>query len=93
MFENFAFTQISNLLKGGSSSVQSGGCGRCMTESLTFFVIVFVFLLIRAYILQLSFNYIVPRLMDYSNSEKQFRKLNYYEALVLLIFTNTLVGR
>jgi hypothetical protein len=93
MFENFAFTQISNLLKGSSNTVQSGGCGRCMTESLTFFVIVFVFLLIRAYILQLSFNYIIPRLMDYSNSQKQFRKLNYYEALVLLIFTNTLVGR
>ena len=93
MFEKFAFDQITNLLRGSSGGVQSGGCGRCVTESLTFFVIVLAFLLIRAYILQLSFNYIVPRLMDYSNSQRQFRKLNYYEALVLLIFANTLVGR
>ena len=95
MLQKFALRQLQNLV-GMNGGEQSGGCKECGIESLTLFLVLMVFLLVRAYILQITFNYIVPRLMrrygNY-NTNQPMRELTYTEAVVLLIMTNTLVGR
>ena len=97
MLEKFALQQLRSLLSvGGGGGEQSGGCHQCGMRTLTLFVVMVVFLLVRAYILQLAFNYIVPKLMRrYGNQthNQPMRELNYTEAVVLLVMTNTLVGR
>lgn len=97
MLEKFMISQLMStlvgpgLLSGGGKKMYASGDS---TQSLVLFVVLLVFLLIRAYILQLSYNYIVPRLMNrYSEKAVVTRELSYFEALILLIFANTLVGR
>ena len=101
MLEKFMVSQLMSalvgpmvgpgLLSGGGKKIYTSGDS---TQSLVLFVVLLVFLLIRAYILQLSYNYIVPRLMNrYSEKAVVTRELSYFEALILLIFANTLVGR
>ncbi len=105
MLEKFMVSQLMSALVGpmvgpmvGSGLLSGGGkkmyASSDSTQSLILFVVLLVFLLIRAYILQLSYNYIVPRLMNrYSEKAVVTRELSYFEALILLIFANTLVGR
>ena len=54
------------------------------------FVLSLIFLLIRAYLVQVSYNYIMPRLTTDNNVKQQ---LSYEESIVLLILTLTLFGR
>ena len=100
MLEQFFKNQLTSLLGGkGGGGIQSGGCMQCTTDYLIFFTVALVFLLVRAYILQLTFNYIIPRLSRFSETniadpnQMSYRELTYGEALVLLIFANTLFGR
>lgn len=101
MIEKFLVEQISSFFSNGNSkSTQSGGGVKPSVKGdpMLVLAILIIFLLIRAYVLQLSYNYIVPRLMyKYQASEQQqpvnpVREITFMEALILLIFTNTLIG-
>lgn len=97
MLQKFALRQLQSFIgiNGGGIS-QSGGCSRRGLETLTLFLVLAIFLLVRAYILQITFNYIVPRLMRrYGNqyTNQPMRELKYTEAVMLLVMMNTLVGR
>ncbi len=94
--ENFVNSISSNSLKSG------GAKGMNVHSPPSMFMLLFVLLLIiliKAFIVYLGYNFIVPKLM-YSLSQEEnkslmkiqskFRPITFVEAIILSIFTSTL---
>ncbi len=113
LVENFVdMVQSSNTSATSSYSMTGGAVKRMMSSSSTpqprsfgnFFLLLTVFLiiiLIKAFIVYIGYNYVVPRLQYslYSTTDKRlsleemeanFRKITYTEAIIITIFFNTL---
>ncbi len=113
LVENFVdMVQSSNTSASSSYSMTGGAVKRMMPSSSTtqprsfgnFFLLLTVFLiiiLIKAFIVYIGYNYVVPRLQYslYSTTDKRlsleemetnFRKITYTEAIIITIFFNTL---
>ncbi len=113
LVENFVdMVQSSNTSASSSYSMAGGAVKRMMPSSSTpqprsfgnFFLLLTVFLiiiLIKAFIVYIGYNYVVPRLQYslYSTTDKRlsleemeanFRKITYTEAIIITIFFNTL---
>ena len=76
---------------------QSGGNSALSKNKSIVFLYIFIFgiilLLIKSYLVELSYNYIMPKIIQ-NNSEKtvkSFRKLTFGEGLILVILVQSLV--
>ncbi len=114
LVENFVdMVQSSNTSASSSYSMAGGAVKRTMSSMASstqprsfgnFFLLLTVFLiiiLIKAFIVYIGYNYVVPRLQYslYSTTDKRlsleemeanFRKITYTEAIIITIFFNTL---
>ncbi len=100
LVENFVSSissnDINNKMIGGASMMKNAPKS---SNFLTLLLIVLIILLIKALIVYIGYNFIVPRII-YSMSqepnktlekvEANFRKITYLEALILSIFVSTL---
>ncbi len=95
--ENFVNSLSSNSFKtGGAKNMMSSGNPPSMFMLL---LVLLIIILIKAFIVYLGYNFIVPKLM-YSMSQEEnkslekfkskFRPITYIEAIILSIFTSTL---
>jgi hypothetical protein len=114
LVENFVDMVQSSNTSATSSYSMTGGAIKRSVPSMTsstqprsfgnFFLLLTVFLiiiLIKAFIVYIGYNYVVPRLQYslYSTTDKRlsleemeanFRKITYTEAIIITIFFNTL---
>jgi len=92
---------IKNIVKSFSAnkSMHGGSINNNKSSSnmLMVFLISLIALLIKGYIIYLTYNIMVPKIIysisenkTLENIENNFRPLTYVESLLLVIFTNTL---
>ena len=63
-------------------------------DSLQFFFVIFAVFLIKAFLVQWSYNWIMPKLIyNINGKQSDFRKLSYMEAIILVILFNNLFNR
>ena len=63
-------------------------------DSLQFFLVILVVFLIKAFLVQWSYNWIMPKLIYNINGlQSDFRKLSYMEAIIVVILFNNLFNR
>jgi hypothetical protein len=84
----YSMTGGARLNKNNNMSIQN---------SFMIFLISFILLLIKGYIVYISYNILIPKIMYslYVNKsleeiENNFRQLSYMESILLVILTNTL---
>ncbi len=104
--ENFV-NSINSMDSNASSSIKIGGLKSSLTSSSApqkasiwvLHLIVFIIILIKAFIVYLGYNYIVPKLMFSMSQDPQksmekieanFRRITFVEAIILSIFVSTL---
>ena len=91
---------IENAVKSlNSSKIMHGGAPNNKNSSNMIMIFLFslIGLLIKGYIIYLTYNMIVPKVIyslsenkTLENIENNFKQLTYMESLLLVIFTNTL---
>ena len=60
-------------------------------DSLQFFLVILVVFLIKAWLVQWSYNWIMPKLVYNVNGKQgDFRRLSYMEAIIVVILFNNL---
>ena len=63
-------------------------------DSLQFFLVILVVFLIKAWLVQWSYNWIMPKLIyNINGKNSDFRKLSYMEAIIVVILFNNLFNR
>tara|TARA_B100001094_G_C18077297_1_gene743303 strand:+ start:284 stop:514 length:231 start_codon:yes stop_codon:yes gene_type:complete len=63
-------------------------------DSLQFFLMIFLVFLIKAFLVQWSYNWIMPKLIYNINGRQgDFRRLSYIEAIIVVILFNNLFSR
>tara|TARA_B100001123_G_C14739829_1_gene800464 strand:+ start:322 stop:552 length:231 start_codon:yes stop_codon:yes gene_type:complete len=63
-------------------------------DSLQFFLVILVVFLIKAWLVQWSYNRIMPKLVYNVNGKQgDFRRLSYMEAIIVVILFNNLFNR
>ena len=63
-------------------------------DSLQFFLVILVVFLIKSWLVQWSYNTIMPKLIfNMTGTEGNFRRLSYFEAIILVILFNNLFNR
>ena len=63
-------------------------------DSLQFFLVILVVFLIKAWLVQWSYNRIMPKLVYNINGKQgDFRRLSYMEAIIVVILFNNLFNR
>ena len=63
-------------------------------DSLQFFLMIFLVFLIKALLVQWSYNWIMPKLIYNINGKQgNFRRLSYIEAIIVVILFNNLFSR
>ena len=63
-------------------------------DSLQFFLVILVVFLIKSWLVQWSYNTIMPKLIsNMTGTDRNFRKLSYLEAIVVVILFNNLFNR
>ena len=63
-------------------------------DSLQFFLVILVVFLIKSWLVQWSYNTIMPKLIsNMTGTDKNFRRLSYLEAIVVVILFNNLFNR
>ena len=63
-------------------------------DSLQFFLVILLVFLIKAWLVQWSYNWIMPKLIYNINGKQgNFRKLSYIEAIIVVILFNNLFNR
>ena len=63
-------------------------------DSLQFFLVILVVFLIKAWLVQWSYNWIMPKLVYNVNGKQgNFRRLSYMEAIIVVILFNNLFNR
>ncbi len=74
---------------------------RSTGEFFTLLLIFLIIILIKAYIVYLGYNYVMPRILYSLNQERsstlqevesKFRPISFTESIILTIFMNTLLG-
>lgn len=63
---------------------QLGGLKHVKLNPTKFFLLLFVLLIIKTYIVHFCFNYLMPRLFN-------IREISFYEALILTILFSVLI--
>jgi len=60
-------------------------------DSLQFFFVILLVFLIKAWLVQVSYNWIFPKLRyNMTGNQGNFRKLSYIEAIIVVILFNNL---
>ena len=63
-------------------------------DSLQFFLVILMVFLIKAFLVQWSYNWIMPKLIYNVNGKRgDFRRLSYMEAIIVVILFNNLFNR
>ena len=63
-------------------------------DSLQFFLVILVVFLIKAWLVQWSYNWIMPKLIyNINGKNSDFRKLSYMESIIVVILFNNLFNR
>tara|TARA_B100000287_G_scaffold394157_1_gene407992 strand:- start:398 stop:628 length:231 start_codon:yes stop_codon:yes gene_type:complete len=63
-------------------------------DSLQFFLIIFAVFLIKSWLVQWSYNNIMPKLIfNMTGNQRNFRRLSYLEAIIVVILFNNLFNR
>jgi len=63
-------------------------------DSLQFFFVILVVFLIKAWLVQWSYNWIMPKLIYNINGlQSDFRRLSYMESIIVVILFNNLFNR
>ena len=63
-------------------------------DSIQFFFVILLVFLIKAFLVQWSYNWIMPKLIYNINGKQgDFRRLSYMEAIVVVILFNNLFNR
>ena len=63
-------------------------------DSLQFFLVILVVFLIRSWLVQWSYNTVMPKLIsNMTGTHRNFRKLSYFEAIIVVILFNNLFNR
>ena len=63
-------------------------------DSLQFFLVVLVVFLIKSWLVQWSYNTVMPKLIsNMTGTDRNFRRLSYLEAIVVVILFNNLFNR
>jgi hypothetical protein len=63
-------------------------------DSLQFFLVILVVFLIKSWLVQWSYNTIMPKLIsNMTGTDRNFRRLSYLEAIVVVILFNNLFNR
>ena len=63
-------------------------------NSLQFFLVLLVIFLVKSWLVQWSYNSIMPKLIfNMTGSDRNFRKLTYLEAIIVVILFNNLFNR
>ena len=63
-------------------------------DSLQFFLVILLVFLIKAFLVQWSYNTIMPKLIyNINGKQSDFRQLSYMEAIVVVILFNNLFNR
>lgn len=63
-------------------------------DSLQFFLVILVVFLIKSWLVQWSYNTIMPKLIsNITGTDRNFRRLSYLEAIVVVILFNNLFNR
>ena len=63
-------------------------------DSLQFFLVILVVFLIKSWLVQWSYNTVMPKLIsNMTGTDRNFRRLTYLEAIVVVILFNNLFNR
>lgn len=63
-------------------------------DSLQFFLVILAVFLIKSFLVQWSYNTIMPKLIsNITGTNKNFRRLSYLEAIIVVILFNNLFNR
>ena len=63
-------------------------------DSLQFFLVILVVFLIKSWLVQWSYNTVMPKLIsNMTGTDRNFRRLSYLEAIVVVILFNNLFNR
>ena len=63
-------------------------------DSLQFFFVILLVFLIKAWLVQVSYNWIFPKLRyNMTGNQSDFRRLSYMEAIIVVILFNNLFNR
>ena len=63
-------------------------------DSLQFFLVILIVFLIKSWLVQWSYNTIMPKLISNMNGTvRNFRRLTYLEAIIVVILFNNLFNR
>ena len=63
-------------------------------DSLQFFLVILIVFLIKSWLVQWSYNTIMPKLISNMNgNDRNFRRLTYLEAIIVVILFNNLFNR
>ena len=63
-------------------------------DSIQFFFVILLVFLIKAFLVQWSYNWIMPKLIYNINGKQgDFRRLSYMEAIIVVILFNNLFNR
>jgi hypothetical protein len=87
---------IENLMfNGNTSKIMSGGDGvSSFGNGFMFFIIAVAMLLIKVLLVMISYNIVVPRLLEsWGNDLSHFKQLNFLEGIFLVILFNNLFSR
>jgi len=83
---------INGLLKGGGKVEEMIKNKNISTLFAVFFMIIFV-LLIKAYVVQITYNMMWPKIVENSGGDtSRFKPLTFYEALMMVILFSFLFG-
>jgi len=90
----------SSLMNGGSNNLNKTlkvNVSNNQRNLLIYFIFIVFMLLLKGFIVYLSYNFIVPKIMysvskndNLENIELNFKPISYSESLLLVILTNTL---
>ena len=63
-------------------------------DSLQFFLVILVVFLIKSWLVKWSYNTVMPKLIsNMTGTDRNFRRLSYLEAIVVVILFNNLFNR
>ena len=88
VLENFLFNYKNyKLQKGGNNSLEAG-------SNILIFFISLLLLLIKSLLVMISYNYVVPRILNtYNVNLTKYRPIIFSEAILLVILFNNLFSK
>jgi hypothetical protein len=83
------------MFNGSSAKMMKGGAmDGSYSNGFLFFIIALSMFLIKVLLVMISYNIVVPRLLEsYGNDMTKFRQLNFLEGIFLVILFNNLFGK